>query len=552
MASADILKEWAHFGPPAEREDAAQISLVWAKDATQAEVEAAVDGVVDGQPFEVEPAFPQGYAAAGHDVYWLVTFPDLTARRTERLAFQLARSLKTELGIASARPVLVDSLVGAAAVAPPGAASEAILGRLCNSDDLGPEPRGWAPLALGVREAWNKTRGKGVTVASIDTGYSDHPEVLPSITASKPHKNLVENNADARDRFSTDVPIANPGHGTLVMSVVASRGDIDANGHTGDPSKVTGTAPEAEILPIRAIRSVVDVRQSRIPAAIEHAILNGADVIVMALGSAFAIEPVEAALKRASAAGIVTVCAAGNCFGPVVFPARLAQQGLAAAIAAVDYLYQPWEKTSKGPEVTVSAFGEAVWGARRSSAAGASTVSRSQGTTLATSLTAGVAALWVAHHGGRAKLRGLAQSRGTTVQRLFNNAVQRSAYRPSGWPRGMGAGMVNAASLLVYSLDGPATPADVPGAPEVTPLSRYLPSVVSDADPLAGQAAGRLGEDFAAEALWRFYLSSARARATASGLPPPPPADNAEPNGSGRSPELTAALAALPGLRALT
>jgi len=235
-----------------------------------------------------------------------------------------------------------------------------------------------------------------------------------------------------------------------------------------------------------------------------------------------------------------------------VFPAKLAPQGLAAAIAAVDYAYMPWEKTSKGPEVTASAFGEAVWGARKRTAAEPDDqIAPSQGTTLATALTAGVAALWVAHH-GRQALRDKARAKGTTVQRLFNTALQRSAYRPSGWPSGMGAGLVNAGQLLAQDLDGPSVPADVPQAQTaVTPLSRFLPSTVASADPLAAIESARVPEDYAAEALWRFYVASARSRAQAAGLPPPPPADAAGPNPRAPSLDFSQAVAGLTHLESL-
>jgi hypothetical protein len=539
------LDEWSALPKPGEDEEA-QFSIHLSAPEQGEQIKAAVATISGAHRFLLRPAFPQGFVETGQEEFWILTFPDLKVKGLERFAFQVARLLRVELGAETVRPVLVDSLVGAALAGPPGAADEAILGRFCNSDDAGPQPRGWAPLGLGIRNAWQHTRGGGATVASIDTGVSTHEELKDVTTTAKAHLNLVEGGSDASDRFSNDVLIANPGHGTLVASVVASRGDINANGDTDGSDAVTGSAPEAKILPIRAIRSVVDLRQSRIPAAIEHAILQDVDVIVMALGSAFVIEPVEAALRKAAAAGIVTVCAAGNCYGPVVFPAKLAPQGLTAAIAAVDYAYLPWEKTSKGPEVTVGAFGEAVWGARKGSATDPNDrIAPSQGTTLAASLTAGIAALWVAHH-GRDALREKAKAKGVTVQRLFNNAIQRSAYRPSGWPAGMGAGLVNAGELLAYDLDGPSVPADVPTAvTDVTPLSRFLPEAVAQADPLAGLESARVPEDFAAEVLWRFYAGSARSRAQAAGLPPPPPADADAPNHRGISPGLAAQLDSL-------
>jgi hypothetical protein len=556
----ELLARWASLGPPAE-DGAAQFSIVLGGGTTIDAFRDGLEAAAPGHHPVTTPAFLGALAAETGGRFWILTFPDLDAVRGETLAFEVARALTQELGLESCRPVLVDSLIGQAMVDPEAAGAEGLAGFFtCSGDNMGPEARGWAPRALGVQAAWDQqpTRGAGVTIASIDTGYSDHVE-LQGVISAKPQLNLVENNTDAHDRFSTNVPLSNPGHGTLVASVAASRGDIDADGNTTGPGEITGSAPEAEILPIRAIRSVVDLRQSRIPAAIEHAIAQDCDVIVMALGSPFPIEPVEVALRAAVRRGMVVVCAAGNCVGLVVFPARFAPLGLSTAVAAVDYLKAPWERTSKGDSVTVSAFGEAVWGARkRNQASPNDAVARSEGTTLATSLTAGVAALWVARHGGREALKAHAAAAGTTVQAMFNRLIAASASKPSGWPRGMGAGLVNAGELLSRPLPEPAALlADVPLTDDhVTPLKRFLGPTAAEIDGLAGLEAAGLDEDLAAEALWRLYRGSARDRTAAIAGQDALAAMGGDQlerfEGPRPSPDLDAALAGKPRLRALT
>ncbi|MEJ2818321.1 S8 family serine peptidase [Caulobacter sp. CCG-8] len=555
----ELLARWATLGPPAE-DGAAQFSIVAGRETTADALQALVEAAAPGHDPVVTPAFLGALAEETGGRFWILTFPDLDAQRGETLAFEVARALASELGLESCRPVLVDSLIGQAMVDPTVAGAAGLVGFFtCKGDNMGPEARGWAPWALGVKAAWDAHgKGAGVTIASIDTGYSDHVE-LQGVISAKPQLNLVENNANARDPFSTNVPFNNPGHGTLVASVAASRGDIDAEGNTTGPGEITGAAPEAEILPIRAIRSVVDLRQSRIPAAIEHAIAQNCDVIVMALGSPFPIEPVEVALRAAVRQGIVVVCAAGNCVGLVVFPARFAPLGLSTAVAAVDYLKAPWERTSKGDSVTVSAFGEAVWGARkRDQASPNNAVARSEGTTLATSLTAGVAALWVARHGGRAALKAHAAAAGTTVQAMFNRLIAASASKPSGgWPKGMGAGLVNAGELLSRPLpETAALLADVPLADDhVTPLKRFLGPTASEIDGLAGLEAAGLDEGLAAEALWRLYRGSARDRTAAIAgqdvIGAMGGVQLTRFNGPPPSPDLEAALAGKPRLRDL-
>jgi subtilisin family serine protease len=544
-----LLTEMKAKGAPASDYERAEISLVFPSPTSQAEADAAVGAAVGGAArIVVEPAFKGDLAKGEGGRFWIVGFPEIRALGTETEAFELARELKDALGLSSARPVLVDSLVGAAMADPAGLA-EADAAGFCNGDNMGPTQHGWAPFALGALEAWKTTQGQGVTVASIDTGISDHDE-LAGVLSAKAHLNLVEGGADAKDRFSTDVMLANPGHGTLVASVVASRGTIGPGAEAAGPGQVTGMAPKAEVLPIRAIRSVVDMRQSNIPAAIEHALAQKADVIVMALGSGFHIEPVEFALSKAAAAGVVTVCAAGNCVGFVVFPARLATKGLVTAVAGVDHAFMPWEATSKGPEVVVSAFGEAVWGAaKRKTADPNNVVARSQGTTLAASLTAGVAALWVAAH-GRDALKAAAAQAGTTVQRMFNALIAQTAHRPPGWRDGLGAGLVNAGRLIAEPLPAPADiPSDPPEFQAFTPLKRFLAPTLSDSDALAAAEASTLEEDDAAEALWLLYKANARRRAVAFGMTAALGEGDAV--AAPRSPQLAAKLAQRPRLAAL-
>lgn len=496
-------------------DDGLEISVVLEDGANAESRLQELLGPAVARSFAVRPAFRGALRQQTDDRFWIVHVPGQERGETSA-AFALARALADLPGVSSARPVLIDSLVGEAMIRR-DPATESVFGG-CNTKDAGPAERAWAPRGLGALEAWAKSKGTGVTVASIDTGSSRHAQ-LAGVWSAKPHLNLVEGGADASDRFSEDVLLPNPGHGTLVASVVASRGVIKADGTTASEGEVTGMAPEADILPIRAIRSVVDVRQSRIPAAIEHAIAQDCDVIIMALGSAFPIEPVEVALRAAIDAGVVVVCAAGNCVGPVVFPARFAPQGLACAVAAVDFEYRPWEKTSRGDAVTVSAFGEAVWGARLRSADGdLGEIAPSQGTTLASSLTAGAAALWLGAHKGRAKVKAAADQAGTTVQRLFNDAVAATAFRPAGWGKGLGAGLVNAGALCRR----PLPPAEetlnrIPlPVTHFTPLSKYLFLAAQEADPVAGLEAAGLPETVAAEALWRMAFASARRRVSAS------------------------------------
>lgn len=539
----DLLNQWSALAAPAA-DEAAAFSITLPDGGRT--ISARLSPLKKRFRFLVQPAFmtPKLCAETGNR-FWILVFPELTARDTEPLAFQTARVLRRLFGADSARPVLIDSLVGEAYIS----SDELTFSGNCESDNGGPAKHGWALVGHGMLHAWDKTKGAGVTVASIDTGYSNHRELAGAIEMDG-QLNLLETDtpSDARDRFSVGW-LRHPGHGTLVASVVASRGTVSQDGATDDDDKrVTGAAPEARVLPIRVTRSVIDTRQKHLPAAIEHAVNRGCDVIVFALGGLTPIEPVEAAMRYAVANGVVIVCAAGNCIGSVVFPAQFAKQGLAAAIAAVDFQYNPWEKTSKGSAVTVSAFGEAVWGARkRKEDESDEGVEAQQGTTLAASLTAGAAALWVAAKRGRARLKAIADRNGVSVQTLFNEALRATAHRPSGWPStGMGAGVLNAGALVntrVREISNRLLPQTKVAITHVTPLRRLLADAVAEINPMAAFEAASLDEDLAAEALWRFHVSRARERAAAMSK------QSREPLAT--TPALASALSSRPRLEAL-
>jgi hypothetical protein len=108
--------------------------------------------------------------------------------------------------------------------------------------------------------------------------------------------------------------------------------------------------------------------------------------------------------------------------------------------------------------VDVSAPGENVYAARSERKPADAPVSfseaQSQGTSFAVALTAGAAALWLAHH-GRDTLITHAGQRGETLQAMFRRLVRASSMRPGAdWDATeLGAGIVDAENLLRADLD---------------------------------------------------------------------------------------------------
>ncbi|MFJ8534956.1 type VII secretion-associated serine protease mycosin [Streptomyces sp. NPDC093591] len=170
--------------------------------------------------------------------------------------------------------------------------------------------RQWALDAMHTEEAWQTTKGKGVTVAVLDTGVeADHPDLSGNVLDGK---DMVGFGAEPGDR-------AWARHGTAMAGIIAGHGH-GAGGGDG----VMGIAPEAKILPVRVILEDGDparakarsTRGNALADGIRWAADHGADVINLSLGDdsksahpeAGEDEAVQYALKK----GAVVVASAGN------------------------------------------------------------------------------------------------------------------------------------------------------------------------------------------------------------------------------------------------
>jgi serine protease len=492
-------------------EDGLYIELVFADQKMVTDVQSTLAEVLPDVG-----AIAQSVFGRESDKFIFAHFPAIDPSGQEAAVFSFARGLREAVGAFEANPILMDSLYGAVAT---GVVTDESLFSICETERTNVRPFGWVHPVIKTPRAWQQTRGSGSTVAVIDTGYSSHNE-LNGVIQSDGQLNLVEGDHDARDRFSGGF-LKHPGHGTLVCSVVASRGNADMEGEVAGPGAVTGAAPAAKVLPIRAIKSVINFSQRRIPAAIDHAILQKVDVIAMALGGATRQGSTEDALRRAVEAGIVIVCAAGNCWPKVVFPAAYAANGLCTAVAALTQDLTPWDKSGRGPEVTLSAPGENVWGAAKNKASDPDNgIRASQGTTLATSLTAGIAALWVAKHGGRTALRAKAHAAGTTVQAMWVHCATHGLVKPAIWngATNLGAGVIDAEKTLNAPLPLSAT-----GAEAVLSMASRDVGIESNSNLLQLHLANHHPEalneltpelaPFAGEILWLSHRNGARGRA---------------------------------------
>ncbi|GAA1992420.1 type VII secretion-associated serine protease mycosin [Catenulispora subtropica] len=173
-------------------------------------------------------------------------------------------------------------------------------------------------MGLGAAGVWYLSRGKGVTVAVIDTGVDKaNPVFGPDTVLSGPSV------VDLGDSANYDCD----GHGTAVAAIIAGR----ENGVDG----FSGVAPDATVLPIRQTDTVAKPGSAvRLADAIRTATAAGARVITISIGTTEDSPDLRSAVQDALAHDVVVVAAAGT-GGPASATTRPNAKFFPAAIPGV-------------------------------------------------------------------------------------------------------------------------------------------------------------------------------------------------------------------------
>ncbi len=364
---------------------------------------------------------------------------------------------------------------------------------LCFVDDsVQPPPdKAWSVEKMHVQAAWElaprpggRRHGEGIRICHPDTGWAAHDDLDADRLDLSSAKNLLKDGtADARDPLDYSGPLLNPGHGTGTGSVIVSEQTA---------GEITGVAPGARLIPIRTVKSVIQVFDSDLARAVHHAVRADCDVISMSLGGR-AFFGLKAAVRNAKRNNSIVLAAAGNCVKFVVAPAAYDD---CIAVAGTNSNDKPWKGSSRGRKVSVSAPGEHVWHAYRRSISDESQaeVRPGEGTSFAVASTAGVAALWLAHHNLDHDSSGFGN--GFYLQDAFGALLQQSARAPDDWDElngKYGAGVVDAEALLQQAIpDTGAVSAGRRSMPEMTPLEILANIVDRDPPELARQVARML------------------------------------------------------------
>jgi len=332
----------------------------------------------------------------------------------------------------------------------------------------------WHLSIVEARKAWATTQGDGIVVAVLDDGVDvDHPNLKRNIKhnpdPSEPRDLLGRDffvDDTAPDHFDPrpklfrapfDQMAGNDIHGTCCAGVIAAAG-------TG---AVFGIAPNARILPVKIFHADDLATESRVANAIRYA-SRFADILSCSW-SGPASPDIEFALQEAGAGrggkGCAIFCATGNAAGPVGSPAK---STFSIAVGASTDAEKLADYSNRGPQVSVVApssggakgiFTTDVSGAGRgfnigtAAAGGADGLNTNSfgGTSSATPLTAGVAALMLAANSAlsRDEVRAI-------LEQTADKIGPANSYDAKGHSNDFGFGRINAAKAVAQALKAAA------------------------------------------------------------------------------------------------
>lgn len=310
-----------------------------------------------------------------------------------------------------------------------------------------------AYAAAGVPSATVGSGGAGVIVAVIDSGVdATHPDLAGRIDprgydfilrapGSPDVGDGLDNNADGRiDNYV--------GHGTAVAGIIRR------------------VAPQATILPIRAMNSDGDANIFALTEGVYYAIEMGARVINISMGTYGSPDILAAALAEARDAGISVVAAAGNdgISSPAFNPAGLAGSGVVSVTAVSSSLVRP-EFSNFGPWIGIAAPGVSVVSTLPGGMYGAAS-----GTSFAAPFISATLALV------RAECTTITPD--GAIARLFASATPLGGINPN-YADGLGAGSVQSGVTADLAANGPSACTcvadfDRNGALNVADLLEYL------------------------------------------------------------------------------
>ena len=352
-------------------------------------------------------------------------------------AWNAARNIEQDSAVVYAEPSFTFPIPGElddSALFPARASSPS------EDNAAGTERHSWALEQCNIHAAWEMFADSDVKPAGDilighpDSGFVEHPQLDLSRVRLDVDRDFLDDDLETRTRNSK-----HGSHGLATASVIISPTE-------NAEDAVHGAAPHARLLPLRVTKPALlpspvlfSGGMRRLRDAIDYAIAQRCQVISISLGG-FKHKGLHKALRRAQEAGVIVCAAAGNKVGFVVSPASYPET---IAVAGSNISRGAWNGSCRGKAVDITAPAESVWRATVSKG-GALESQRGHGTSFATALLAGIAALWLSYHRSE-----LTNYENTQIPQIFRQLLRDTASSEHELPnQGFGAGIVNAGELL--------------------------------------------------------------------------------------------------------
>jgi serine protease len=201
----------------------------------------------------------------------------------------------------------------------------------------------WHMPLIQAPEAWDRSTGRDVLVAVLDTGaaYEDYEiyRRAPDLGQTRfvQGYDFINNDTHAND---------DEGHGTHVAGTLAQSTDNGAG--------VAGVAFDALVMPVKVLDARGQGAYDVIAQGIIYAADRGARVINLSASGRGGSQALQEAVNYAANKGVLVVAAAGNSGAEVEYPAAYAN---ALAVGAIGYDLARVDYSNFGPELDLAAPG---------------------------------------------------------------------------------------------------------------------------------------------------------------------------------------------------
>jgi major intracellular serine protease len=146
---------------------------------------------------------------------------------------------------------------------------------------------------LKIPALWSKTKGRGITVAVLDTGIQTHPDLIKNVDISKCRSFI-----DGEDIFDNSA-----GHGIHVNGIIAA---------SNDEFGIVGVAPEVTLVSVKVLNKNGRSQNDSILKGLKYCLNLNPDLINMSLGGPLPMPEVHEVIKELTLRGIPVVCSVGN------------------------------------------------------------------------------------------------------------------------------------------------------------------------------------------------------------------------------------------------